>query len=236
MSTTTAVHPQGSGSNILPELLLRQMLIAGLTELSGDQARLDELFARHDDLYGGSQDLWEADQKAAFRQLIETRGGIGVGVGEPIAQARLPWISCILESGGESGEQVVGNILAVSQQQVGTPVADDPGASRVIEHKVIGTGMTSRVQIGVWALAPEESMLLFSAVREVAFRDQGSLMTAGVTEVSFTESGFSPDQRVYPLIGYIPVLSATLTWTFRSTRRTDQIKTRARVLPGRFGN
>lgn len=232
------VH-RGSGMLETPELLLRQVLMEGLVELAGDEARLGELFARTDDLEQGTQDEWVADFKAALRRMarLHDEGGVAVSVGYPMDDAHYPYVSIVTDSAGESpGGASMGDVLGRAYSIVGTPTAADPNSTVSTRHTVIGVDYTTTVQVGCWALAPEESTLLLTVVRHLLFRHKGRLVASGVRDVTLSESGFQPDPSMYPRTGYVPVVRCTLEWTLRQTRRTRRVPTRVRVVTVSFTN
>ena len=230
---------RGAGMLETPELLVRQVLLEGLVELAGDEARLDELFGRVDDLRQGSQDEWVDDFKVALRRMAQLHGdgGVSVGVGYPMDDAHYPYVSIVTDSAGESpGGASMGDVLGRTYSVIGTPTADDADSTVSTRHTVIGVDYTTSVQVGCWALAPEESTLLLTVVRHLLFRHKGRLTTAGVRDITLSESGFQPDPTLYPRTGYVPVVRCTLEWTLRQTRRTRRVPTRVRVVSVSFSN
>jgi len=236
MSNAVPNHSRGAAVNIVPELMIRQILKEGIVSLAADEPRLDEMFGRVDDLYAGSQDQWTDDMKAGVRRIVSTPDMLRVGVGYPTTIAVLPYYSIVIESGGEqSDEATTGDVASVTYQQTGVPSATDPTASQSIEHKTLATGWSTTVQVGTWSRAPEESVLLHSVSREVLFRDKGRLLEAGVHDVTFTESGFAPDQSpLYPDCGYVPMLRVVMRWTLRTTKRAV-VPTRMTMSGGSYG-
>ncbi len=238
MSTDVVVH-RGSGMLETPELLLRQVLLEGMVELAGDDVRLDELFARVDDLRQGTQEDWADDFKAALRRMARLHdvGGVSVGVGYPMDDAHYPYVSIVTDSAGESpGGASMGDVLGRTYSVVGTPTADDADSTVSTRHTVLGVDYTTSIQIGCWALAPEESTLLLTVVRHLLFRHKGRLVASGVRDITLSESGFQPDPQMYPRTGYVPVIRCSLEWTLRQTRRTRRVPTRVRIASVSFTN
>lgn len=222
-----------------PELLLRQVLLEGLVELAGDLPRLDELFARVDDLRQGSQDEWVQDFKDEFRRMakLHADGGISVGVGYPMDDAHYPYVSIVTDSAAESpGGASMGDVLGRAYDVTSTPTADDFNSTVSTRYTTIGADYTTSLQVGCWALAAEQSILLQTVVRHLVFRHKGRLASAGVRDVTLSESGFQPDPSVYPRTGYVPVIRCSMEWTLRQTRRTRRVPTRARVSAIVFSN
>ena len=90
---------------------------------------------------------------------------------------------------------------------------------RRFRHRIIGSEWTTTIQVGSWAAAPEESVLLHSVVKHLLFRHKGRVQTSGVRDVSLSESGFEPDPQLHPRTGYVPLVRCTLHWQWRQTRR-----------------
>ena len=236
--TTPEIHA-GAGMLEAPEMLIRQVLLEGLVELAGDEAQLDELFGRVDDMQQGSQDEMRADWKRVVRRMAQIggEGGIEVGVGYPMDGARYPYISVTIDSSSENpGGASMGDLIARQFEQNGVPDPDDASTSYSIRHSVYGVDQSTSIQVGCWALAAEEASLLQSTVRHLLYRHKGRLTTVGVRELTYGESGFQPDPQMYPRTGYVPILRATLTWTLRHTRRTGPVPTRVTMLAPRFSN
>lgn|GEM_PF-4393895 len=228
---TRPIRDLGFGMAFVPELLMRQMLLEGLFELAGDEEEQTELFERLDDLLQGSQELWAKDVKAQVLKMTErdSRRALHVGISYPGDDAVYPYWSLVLENGSEDQAQATaGDILGVEYEQRGTPSATDPTASRVIRHTHLGTGWTSIVQLGTWAVSSEQSIIVSAIAKHLVLRHKGRLFAAGVHDISFTEGGFQPGER-WPRIGYVPILRCTMTGTLRQTRRTGPVPTRTTV-------
>jgi len=225
---TEPIKHRGSGQTITPELLVRQVLLEGLVELAGDRFRQDELFARVDDMLQGTQDAWAKEMRAALLRMAQPgrKGGISVAVGYPQDEALLPYVSIIGDAGSEEGNQAsMGDVL-------GRHFDQDTGTL----YTVIGTEWSSTIQIGSWATVGEESTLLHQLVKHVAFRAKGSLIAAGVRDVSLSESGFAPGEVYYPRVMWVPMLRLTLEWTYRQTRRKRPVATSFQITTTNFGN
>lgn len=235
----TVVHP-GAGSEIVPEMLIRTVIMEGLAELAGDAPRLEQLYARVDQLYGSTAEGFAEGWGDVLRAMLTAEPGAGrvrVGVGYPTTAAVLPYVGIVLDSGGEdAGGAVAGDCLGQTYEQLGIPSYTDPAASRVVRHRVQGTAWDSRIMVSCWHRAPEGSTLMHAAVREILFRKKGALSTAGVQDLSFSESGFAPDQTLYPDTGYVPTIRVSMSWTLRTIRRKDPVPTRIDVRGGRFSN
>jgi hypothetical protein len=230
---------RGAGIDIVPELLIREVLLYGFRELCGDAFRMDKLFHRVDDLLGGTQEEWAQDLKNALLRMAKPadRGALRIGVGYPTTAIVTPYVSIVLESGAENtAEAAVGDVLSRASHVIGTLRSDDERAARVIESTTLGVGWQSTIQIGSWSRVPEESLLLHAAVRQILFRDKGRLVAAGVHEVGFTDTGFAPSRDEYPDTGYVPVLRCSISWTLRDVRRLSPVPTRVNMRRGSFGN
>lgn len=231
------VKHAGAGMGETPELLVRQVLLEGFVELAGDAVRIDELFARVDDLLQGTAEEWRDDFRTMLRRMAQVGddGGIRIGVGYPAEHIRLPYVSVVPESGSENaGGASMGDLIQRTYEQSGTPSATDPSASRTTRHSVYGVDWTTNVQVGSWALAPEEATVLHTVIRHLLFRHKGRLTTAGVRELSFSESGFQPDPTYYPRTLFVPTIRCGMDWTFRNTRRTKPVPTRVTMRSGTF--
>lgn len=229
---TDAVTPLGSGMLETPELLLRQVLLEGLVELAGDEPRLDELFARVDDLRQGTQDDWVDDFKAGVRRMAQLHapGGIMVGVGYPMDDARYPYVSILTDSAGESaGGATLGDILGQTFVVQSTPTAADFNSTVSRKITTIGTDYSTSLQVGCWALAAEESTLLLTVVRHLLLRHKDRMKAAGVRDITMSESGFQPSPDMYPRTGYVPIVRVSLEWTLRQTIHHRRVPTRARL-------
>lgn len=227
----TVQRPQGTNGTLQIETLLRQVLAEGLVALVADDYRLNELYERVDSLLQSSGADWTADLSARLRQLtaMVAPPALSLRVGYPTLPAHLPCLTIILESGAEQpGAAAMGDLIARRVELVGTPAADDWSAHEAVRYDVIGTDFGTSIQIGSWALAPEEALLLHEAVRNVLLHDKGRLHAVGAYNVSMTEGGGQPSQELAPHVGYVPMHRISLDWTLRTTRRA-RARTRFRV-------
>ncbi len=223
----------GSGMSLAPELLLRQVLMEGLVELAGSPSRLAELFGRTDDMRHGSQEQWTRDMQDAAQGLVAIEGGVPVLIGYPAGNARLPVVSIVLESGREdTSGATVGDIAGTALETIGDPSAP----TRYDLQQRLAVPWDTALQLGCWATGPEESVLLGAVVKSIVFRDKGRLMEAGVLDVGLSETGMQPDPQLYPRIGYVPIIRASLSWTWRQTRKTTGAPVTYTLLPATFGN
>jgi len=209
----------GAGMSVVPELLVREVLLAGLVEVAGDTTRINEIVGRFDiDPRGGDRvRRWSEELRAAIRTLPAR---VRCAVGYPEDRAQAPYLSVVLEGGSEDSRgAVAGDVLGYHYYP--------RGDGRAEYQKVIGIDETSTVQVGAWATAPEESLLLLEVARNVLFRDKGRLYDAGVHEVAFSHGGDEPNPERFPWTGYVPVLRCTMTWTRRQTRRVGLVPTQA---------
>jgi len=229
---TAPLRPLGSGGPLNVNLLLRQVILEGLAELARDDFRMRELYQRLDDLYAGSQDVWVEETKAELQRVLNLGqpGAVHVATGYPQTAMALPWVSIIQESGNEDeGQACMGNLLRTASEQIGTPTEDDWESARTIEHRQIGVEWNARVQVGTWTLAPESSLLLHEAVKAAIFLERGRVREAGVLNLSMSEGGMTPEgHELYPRVGYVPICSVSMQWTWRQTKRT-KVPTRVRL-------
>jgi hypothetical protein len=208
--------------HIVPELLVRQVLLEGLVELAGDPYRQDELFGRHDDMPQGTAEDWLEEMRAALLRMtsLTAPDGIRVAVGYPALEARFPYVSIVIEEGHEDESGAVsGDLLGGATKVTGTFNADLPESFSVEDREIIGSEWSTTLQVGSWTEVPEESALLHAMVKSILFRDKGRLYTAGVREMMLAETGFAPDERMSQRTGYVPVVRCTMRWTWRQTRR-----------------
>lgn len=236
---------RGTGMNIVPEMDVREVIINGLHELANDREAIEGMVSRTDALRDGSQDDWTAELRAELLAMLDPESDryVYVKVGYPLSNAHLPCVSIILEGATENqGEANIGDDLNRYTEVQGTfvaPVSLDNGLSlaplpnatttptpvRVEEVQVKGTGWSSNVQCGCWHVAPEGALLLQAAVRWALFRGKGQLHDAGVHQLSFSEGGVQPDGQMEPRVGYVPMITIHMDWTYRQIRRKT-------VMPG----
>lgn len=210
--------------HIVPELLVRQVLLEGLVELAGDTYRQDELFGRHDTMLMGTQEAWLEEMRAALLRMtkVTASDGIKVGVGYPSLEVRFPYVSIVIDEGHEDESQAVtGDLLGGASKVRGTFSETEPDSFAVEDRQILGAEWNTTLQIGSWTEVPEESSLLHAMVKSVLFRDKGRLFRSGVREVMLAESGFAPDERMSQRTGYVPIVRCTMRWTWRQTRRRD---------------
>lgn len=221
----------GVGMAFVPELLLRQVLMEGFVELGGDDDRQRELFERLDGLLQSSRELWERDYRAMLCELaLAGDRWARFTIGYPTDTARYPTVSIVNESGAEDDAlAVVGGVLSVGYRTVGTPTVADDQSARMERHQVEGVGWTSNIQVGVWSVAAEESVVLSAIVKHLLLRHRGRLLAAGVHSATLSETGFIPDPARWPRTGYVPVIRCTMGGTLRQTRRRSPTEYRVRL-------
>jgi hypothetical protein len=225
---TTQSH-SGAGMNIIPELAVQEALVLGLHQLAQDPKAINEMVQRLDKLKRGTQDGWEKALRDALIEMLTPSNDnyLQVLLGYPLGIEDLPALSIILASGGENeGEAVVADTLHTSWKLI------QPG-SRSERSQVLGTGKVSTVQIGAWSTAPERSLLLQAAAHWALFSNKGLLQERGVHEVTYQEGGAEPEEDMIPRVAYVPMITATLKWTFRVTHR-DIVPNRVTICPGAF--
>jgi len=261
-STNTTPRHRGAAMNIVPELDIRQVILVGLHELANDSAELEALVRRTDDLQEGSQLDWNEALAAELRAMLDPASDryVFVKVGYPTHAAHLPCVSIVLEAANEdTGEAQMGDVLDIVYRKEGLREFDrgdgtivkelpklDKGTEltplplmarpiplqRVFQETVLGGGWDSNIQVGCWAVAPETSLVLQAAVRWALYRNKGRLHDAGVHEVGFSEGGETPDERLEPRVGYVPMIRVHLDWTYRQTKRSTKQPVGVRILPG----
>ena len=231
---TVPMRPHGAGMMIVPELLVREVLMEAMTELAGDRFRQDELFARKDTgLRTGTSGVWLSEMRDIFSGMLnEESRGVGVGVGYPTEDAHLPYLSVIASGGGEDDSTAtMGNVLARQGEAMGDLTK---ATGRVREHVAIGIDWRTNIQIGSWTTAPELSTVLHAVVKHLMFRHKGRMLVAGVTDLVLSDSGFEPNAQLHPRTGWVPVVSVRLSHTMVQTRRTDPVPTKITAGVGKF--
>lgn len=220
----------GSGMTISPELLMRQVLLHGMVLLAGDEYRVEELFERFDELRHGTQDFWVDDLKEALTRMVNVAAsdGVKIGVGYPSLETRFPYLSIVPEEGHEDASQATcADFLSDDKTVIGTitpgsdPTVAENVSARLVKHTTIGAEWETTVQVGSWTEVPEESMLLHAMAKHIVFGEKGRLLESGILNVSLSETGFQPDDRMVQRSGWVPVLRCRLEWTWRQTRRKN---------------
>lgn len=228
MSAT--IH-QGGGMFFMSELQLRRILVEGLVDLAGDEERMDTLFARVDDLLGGTQDDWVGEMKDAFRAMATSTTRIRVLVGYPPDHTFLPCYSIVESNGAEQPQNAIhGDVWARTVEQEGVVNEKDATTGditeypRLVQTTTLSMSWSSTVQIGSWAISPEGSVVLQAVARSILDKDKGCLHKAGVHNITLsTPGGFQPDPNRYPLVGYVPLISVAMDWScIQQTRQGPQ--------------
>lgn len=240
---TTETKPRpirelGAGMPEAPELVIRQVLTEGLVRLAGDDFRMEELFARYDDLLGNSTSHWVDDMRQGLLSLVTPgRGGLRIGVGWPNAEQQLPYVSIIPEAGSsDDGAAVMNDIHAVHYEQIGVPTVDDWDSARTVRHETRGEEWMSVFQVGSWTVAPEWASMLHTCVHQVLLFEKDRAQSWGIRDVAFAESGFEVDTASFPRTPYVPLWRMRTHWLRRHTRRVDPVPTRARLRTATFYN
>jgi hypothetical protein len=225
------IAPVGAPASFSPDMLLRQVLHEGLAYLASDPQRVADLYGRFDDLASGSQADMLADFQARLKTLVAwgDAEALQIHLGYPHDDAVLPCVSIVHDAGSEQpGAATYNDLMSASHELSGV---DDPGdwsTQSCIQYRHQGVDYTSQLQLGSWATSPEESWLIHEAVRAVMLTDKGFLRKAGVMDVSVSESGFAPDNRMRPRVAWVPMLSVRMDWFMRQTSRI-KVPSRAQV-------
>lgn len=210
---------------------MQEAIVVGLQTLRSDARAVEELIGREDELRHNSANEWRRALRGALLQMLDPSSDqyaeVLIGYPTPMGSARLPAISLIVDSGGENAaEAVADNVLRVSSAFHGPN-------QEIWETTEIGAGQRSVVQIGSWSPSPERSTLLVAAVKWSLYAMQELLTGRGIHEVSFSEGGVEVSKDLEPRVAYVPMISATLLWTFRESVRR-KVPNRVRVLPPVF--
>lgn len=227
MSTRTV----GAGMVTSPKLALQEAIVVGLHTLASDQRAIDELVGYDSGLRHSSKDGWRKGLRAALVDMLDPSSDTYVDVlasyPVPWGQARLPCVSIVTQSGGEnSSELVAGNLLRVYGEMHGP-------LQQVYRVEEYGMGQRHTLEVAMWAVEPERSELMLSAVKSALLMQTVWLAEQGVHELSLQEGELEPNPALEPRVNAIPAMSVSMSWTFRqSERRLAQ--NRIRFLPGTF--
>jgi len=210
------VHAAG-GLLVAPELAIRELLLVGLQDLAGDRTRLDELFARTDELLNqGTAGRWVDEIVDGYLRMQEDHGGDGVRVlvGPPSFDDPLHWpaVSVVMEGTAEDeGHAVIGDIQTVTTARVGQEIE---------KRETIGIDHVTTIQVQCWAAAPEEALVLHSVVHHLLMREKSMLESAGVDQVTLSSGHVRPDPQYHPQHTMVPVITCRLRHQVAHTRRT----------------
>lgn len=227
--TTRSPSAYHTGANMIAEVDLVEALTIGLQILRQDEAAIAELFQRHDVTRLSPADAWSGDQAVMLRRILDPSDDLyaRASVGYPTTDRQLPCYSVVNESAAEdTSGAVVGDLLGVSYDRAG---------QLSVRSDLMGVTWTTTVQIGCWATAPELSFVLRDAARWALFRQKDFLRERGVHDMSFSEQGLAPSPDLEPRVGYVPMITITLRWTFGQTLRRTVPNT-ATARPARFRN
>lgn len=238
---TRPIRALGAGLDLVPELLLRQVILEGLVELAADRVRIDELFERVDSLVHNSGSVYLRDMRAAVEAMVPggPGPGIAVRVGYPGSDAHWPVVSIVPERADEDrGGASMGDVLHKGKEIIGTYNEDAPVLAdfKVYRYTVHGIDETVTLQVGSWTTVPEQSAALGAVVQHLIFRHKSRLVEAGVRDIDLSSSGFEPDPDQYPAVGYVPLLRCALSWTRRQTRRKGPVPVAWTLRPPTFSN
>ena len=227
--TTRAPAAHHTGANLVAEVDLVEALTLGLQVLRQDEAAISELFHRNDVTRLSTGEAWSSDQAELLRRVLDPADDLfaRASIGYPTTDRQLPCYSVVNESAAEdTSGAVMGDLLSTTYDQQG---------ERSIRSDLMGVTWTTTVQVGCWATAPELSLVLRDAARWALFRQKDLLRERGVHDISFSEQGLAPSPDLEPRVGYVPMISVTLRWTFAQTLRRTVPNT-ATVRAARFSN
>lgn len=218
----------GAGNVFSPEMAIQEALLAGLGRLAENLGALEHLVARSDSLRLGTGRTWTKDAIEALRDMADPRSDRFVQVlpGMPMKTAQLPCWGIVLDGGGDNlGEAVMGDILSVRYEKRGPPTEPAvgipaPGSTEKTKipnlYKITtyGIGQTHTVQVSSWAVEPQRAFILHAAARWALHERRGLLTRQGIHEIVLNESGFAQSPDLEPRVGYVPVISARISWTW----------------------
>ena len=247
MSLSPPPH-RGAAMDAITELEARSVILRGLHELASDEEAIARIVARTDRLLYGSQADCSRELRNELLAMLtpESDRYITVEVGWPTEHAHLPYVSLVNAGGGENdAETVIGDQLGDASFEVfgdfvplptldsglrltPTPgqvagTAPTPKPVRIEEVRTIGVGWRTQIEVGSWHVAPEGSVLLQAMVRWALFRGKRELEAMGVHELSLSDGGVMPDERLEPRVAYVPTTTLTLLWTYTQVRRREAI-------------
>lgn len=224
--------PQPPKLGMIPELALQEAILLGLNALASDVRAIDELVGFDSDLRHTGGDEWRRALRDALLEMVDPSSDLycDVRIGYPVppGQAKMPAISIVVESGGENeAEAVIGDVQHVSYSDLIGP------DQTLYETLTIGSGQTSVIQVGAWATSPERSALLRAAIKWALYQQKDRLITRGVHEISFSESGFEVSPDLEPRVAFVPTVNVRMNWTFSLSSRR-KVPNRVRLARGRF--
>jgi hypothetical protein len=216
MATEPTETVLGAGMGIVPVYAVREALVNGIAVLVSDERAMLEMVGRSDALAHARTDEWQREMVRAIRALADPQSPlyaeVRLGYPVPLEQAHLPALSIVEASGGENGENVHGDVLRESYHFVGPD-------QELWATTEVGTGYSSRLQIGAWAEHPETAMVLHAMSKWAMYQQKDRLFERGVHDVSIQTDGSELDPRMGPRVTYVPMVSVSLSWTLRQSFR-----------------
>ena len=79
-------------------------------------------------------------------------------------------------------------------------------------------------------------MLLHEVVKHLLTHHRGELDAAGVVEVDFSESSFTPSPELAPRVALVPVVRVILYWTRQQTKRAAPVPGHWQTTSTIYGN
>lgn len=198
-------------------LLMRQTLIEGLGRFAADSLRMEEMFTRSDDLTLGSQEAVLDQARALVRAWVrEPRTRPRVTIGYPMAEARLPCLALVEASDTQDSSSLT---HADRQKTIETVDADGWG----VRQSVLGHQRLAQVQVSAWSVAPELSHFLSAVALNILTVDVHRLQAGGVQSVTTAKSGTQLDAPQFPHVRYLPMVTASVSYRYRTSTRQDRL-------------
>jgi hypothetical protein len=221
---TAPSQPRYANTGPVAEFVIREQIVEGLIELRDSPQQLGELTTRFDSMPQGSETEWSVQCRAMLLHMLDPEGGefVTVSLGHPSSDATLPWVGIVHR--GESEDMAaasMGDVLDVQNEHIGT--SDDLTHFHIRKHITRGVTVSSQVEIAVWAVSAEASVILHEAVQYVLFRRKGHIAAAGVRDMVMRTDGFEPREDMLPRVSYVPTVTLTCSVQRRAVVTRDNI-------------
>jgi len=218
---TQPVAPRYANTGVVAEFVIREQIIEGLAELRNAPDQLAELTTRFDALPQGTESEWSTQCRDLLLHMLDPYSGelVQVSLGHPASDAVLPWVGIVHRGEAEdTSSATLGDIQTRELEVVGS--VDDEPRYRLKKHTITGIDLNVQVEVGIWSVSAEASIVLYEAVQYVIFRRKGQMTSAGIREVTMRADGFEPRNDALPRVMYVPVINLTciVNRQARSTR------------------
>lgn len=221
---TQPVGVRYANTGVVAEFVIREQLIEGLAELRASPDQLAELTTRFDALPQGTQSEWATQCRDLLLHMLDPESGelVQVSLGHPANDAVLPWVGIVHRGEAEDpGSALLGDIQLRDVEVTGS--VTDPGRYRLTRHTILGIDLTVQVEVAIWTVSAEATVVLYEAVQYVLFRRKGDMTSAGIREVSMRSDGFEPRNDALPRVMYVPTVNLTCTVQRQARRTKDNL-------------